>query len=119
MRGLAADGMTMMVRHPRDVVRPRGADRVVFMDDGIIVEQGRPDEVLGAPQHPRTKDFLARVLNPSRRVLPVASDPGAPEATDRSPTGLKPEALTAGLKPVDQIASRQRCNHREDSLRRS
>jgi len=44
------------------------ADRVVFMDDGIIVEEGRPEAVLGAPQHPRTKDFLARVLNPGHRT---------------------------------------------------
>jgi polar amino acid transport system ATP-binding protein len=40
------------------------------MDDGTIVEEGRPEAVLGAPQHPRTRDFLARVLNPGGRVLP-------------------------------------------------
>jgi len=68
MRGLAADGMTMMVvTHEMSFAR-EVADRVVFMDDGIIVEEGRPEAVLGAPQHPRTKDFLARVLNPGHRT---------------------------------------------------
>jgi polar amino acid transport system ATP-binding protein len=80
MRGLAADGMTMMVvTHEMSFAR-EVADRVVFMDDGIIVEEGRPDEVLGAPQHPRTRDFLARVLNPGRRVFPAAGDPGESQA---------------------------------------
>jgi polar amino acid transport system ATP-binding protein len=70
MRGLAAEGMTMMVvTHEMSFAR-EVADRVVFMDDGIIVEEGRPEAVLGAPQHPRTRDFLARVLNPGGRVSP-------------------------------------------------
>jgi polar amino acid transport system ATP-binding protein len=70
MRGLAADGMTMMVvTHEMSFAR-EVADRVVFMDDGIIVEEGRPETVLSAPQHPRTRDFLARVLNPGARVSP-------------------------------------------------
>ncbi len=70
MRGLAAEGMTMMVvTHEMSFAR-EVADRVVFMDDGIIVEEGRPEAVLGAPQHPRTRDFLARVLNPGRRASP-------------------------------------------------
>lgn len=61
MRGLAAEGMTMMVvtheiGFARDV-----ADRVVFMDAGVIVEQGTPSEVLDAPQHERTRAFLAHV----------------------------------------------------------
>jgi polar amino acid transport system ATP-binding protein len=46
------------------------------MDDGVIIEEGRPEAVLGAPQHPRTKDFLARVLNPGQRQPPrVDPDP--------------------------------------------
>jgi len=77
MRGLAADGMTMMVvTHEMSFAR-EVADRVVFMDDGTIVEEGRPEAVLGAPQHPRTRDFLARVLNPSRRVSLPARDPAS------------------------------------------
>jgi polar amino acid transport system ATP-binding protein len=38
------------------------ADRVVFMDEGVVVEEGSPEEVLVDPQHPRTKQFLRRVL---------------------------------------------------------
>jgi polar amino acid transport system ATP-binding protein len=38
------------------------ADRVVFMDGGVIVEQGPPEQVLGAPAHERTRRFLQRVL---------------------------------------------------------
>jgi polar amino acid transport system ATP-binding protein len=62
MRELAAEGMTMVVvtheiGFARDV-----ADRVVFMDDGLIVEQGTPDQVLGSPREPRTKRFLGLVL---------------------------------------------------------
>lgn len=65
MRGLADDGMTMMVvSHEMGFAR-EVADRVVFMDDGVIVEQGSPDEVLGNPSHPRTREFLARVLRPA------------------------------------------------------
>jgi polar amino acid transport system ATP-binding protein len=78
MRGLAADGMTMMVvTHEMSFAR-EVADRVVFMDDGAIVEEGRPEAVLGAPQHPRTRDFLARVLNPGRRVSPHDASRGDP-----------------------------------------
>ena len=38
------------------------ADRVLFMDGGYILEEGTPEEVLGNPKHPRTKDFLSKVL---------------------------------------------------------
>lgn len=62
MRGLARDGMTMLVvTHEMGFAR-EVADRVVFMDDGQIVEQGTPGEVLGKPSHPRTREFLSRVL---------------------------------------------------------
>jgi polar amino acid transport system ATP-binding protein len=40
------------------------ADRVVFMDGGVIVEDGPPSQVIGDPQHERTRSFLARVLHP-------------------------------------------------------
>ena len=75
MRGMAAEGMTMMVvTHEMSFAR-EVADRVVFMDDGAIVEEGRPEAVLGAPQHPRTRDFLARVLNPGHRTSPPDGSP--------------------------------------------
>jgi polar amino acid transport system ATP-binding protein len=62
MRNLAARGMTMLVvSHEIRFVR-EAADRVVFMADGGIVEQGRPDVVLGNPSHERTKRFLSKLL---------------------------------------------------------
>ena len=61
MRGLAADGMTMMVvTHEMGFAR-NVADRVVFMDDGVVVEEGPPSQVLDAPQHARTQQFLRQV----------------------------------------------------------
>ena len=64
MKGLAAEGMTMMiVTHEMGFAR-EVADRVVFMDGGYIVEDGHPSKVIGDPQNERTKSFLHRVLNP-------------------------------------------------------
>ncbi len=62
MRGLAADGMTMVVvTHEMGFAREVG-DALVFMDDGAIVERGAPRDVLSSPQHQRTQAFLAKVL---------------------------------------------------------
>ncbi|MGX1793151.1 amino acid ABC transporter ATP-binding protein [Microbacterium sp. NPDC055312] len=62
MRTLADEGMTMLVvTHEMGFAREVGS-RLIFMDDGHIVEQGDPREVLANPQHPRTQDFLSRVL---------------------------------------------------------
>jgi ABC-type polar amino acid transport system ATPase subunit len=62
MQDLAKEGMTMMVvTHEMGFAR-EVADRVVFMDGGVIVEQGPPKEVIGNPQHARTKEFLRKVL---------------------------------------------------------
>jgi polar amino acid transport system ATP-binding protein len=62
MRGLARDGMTMVVvTHEMGFAREAG-DQLVFMDGGVIVEAGRPREVLANPQHERTKAFLSKVL---------------------------------------------------------
>jgi len=62
MKLLAAEGMTMMVvTHEMGFAREMG-DRLVFMDDGLIVEQGVPAEVLASPQHARTQAFLSKVL---------------------------------------------------------
>ena len=62
MRQLASDGMTMLVAtHEMSFARDV-ADRVVFMDGGVIVEQGPPSQILIAPAHERTKRFLARLL---------------------------------------------------------
>jgi polar amino acid transport system ATP-binding protein len=62
MRDLARDGMTMMVvTHEMQFAREVG-DRVVFMDDGRIVEQGQPADVLDRPKEERTRRFLRRTL---------------------------------------------------------
>jgi polar amino acid transport system ATP-binding protein len=62
MRELAHEGMTMMVvTHEMGFAREAG-DKLVFMDGGVIVEEGDPTEVLANPQHRRTQDFLSKVL---------------------------------------------------------
>jgi len=62
MRGLASDGMTMVVvTHEMGFAR-EVADEVVFMDGGVVVEAGPPTEVLSNPQHERTREFLGKVL---------------------------------------------------------
>jgi len=64
MRKLAESGMTMVVvTHEMQFAR-EVADRVMFIDGGVIVEQGPSREVLNNPQNPRTQDFLRRVLHP-------------------------------------------------------
>ena len=64
MRKLAEDGMTMLVvTHEMGFAR-EVADRVLFIDGGIVVEQGTAKSLLSQPQHPRTQDFLRRVLHP-------------------------------------------------------
>jgi polar amino acid transport system ATP-binding protein len=62
MRDLAVEGMTMIVvTHEMGFAREVG-DTVVFMDGGVVVEQGDPTQVLTDPQHERTRSFLAKVL---------------------------------------------------------
>jgi polar amino acid transport system ATP-binding protein len=65
MRLLAQDGMTMMVvTHEMSFAR-EVADRVLFMDDGVILEEGPPERVVDSPSHQRTRTFLARLLDPA------------------------------------------------------
>jgi polar amino acid transport system ATP-binding protein len=65
MRRLAQEGMTMMVvTHEMSFAR-EVADRVAFMDEGVILEEGPPDRLIGAPSHDRTRSFLARLLDPA------------------------------------------------------
>ena len=62
IRDLAAEGMTMVVvTHEMGFAR-EVADRVIFMADGVIVEEGTPAELFGNPQQERTRDFLSKVL---------------------------------------------------------
>jgi len=62
MRDLAASGMTMIVVTHEIGFALRAADRVVFMDDGAVVEQGEPDQVIHHPRTERAQRFLAKVL---------------------------------------------------------
>jgi polar amino acid transport system ATP-binding protein len=64
MRKLADDGMTMVVVTHEMAFAKDVADRVLFIDGGVIVEQGPAKSVLNRPQHVRTQDFLRRVLHP-------------------------------------------------------
>ncbi|HET7660429.1 MAG TPA: amino acid ABC transporter ATP-binding protein [Oryzihumus sp.] len=61
MRELAQDGMTMIVVTHEMAFARDVADHVIFMDGGVVVEQGKPSEVIDNPQHQRTKTFLGRV----------------------------------------------------------
>ncbi len=62
MKSLASEGMTMViVTHEMGFAREVG-DRLLFIDGGVIVEQGAPRDVFSAPQHPRTQEFLSKVL---------------------------------------------------------
>jgi len=85
MRQLAAEGMTMLVVTHEMAFAREVADRVVFMDDGRIIEQGTPVEVLGNPREQRTREFLRRVLEPtklsSEEFLETAPPAGLPEIT--------------------------------------
>jgi polar amino acid transport system ATP-binding protein len=65
MRNLAKEGMTMLVvTHEMGFAR-EVADRVVFMDGGVVVEEGVAERVISSPTQGRTKEFLKRVLDPT------------------------------------------------------
>jgi polar amino acid transport system ATP-binding protein len=89
MRRLASEGMTMFVVTHEMAFAREVADRVIFMDGGVIVEEGAPAQVIGEPTEERTKVFLQRVLDPThveagaedaayakRHVGEVAADAG-------------------------------------------
>lgn len=62
MKKLAQKGMTMViVTHEMGFAREVG-DRILFMDQGVLLEQGTPEQVFGAPKHSRTREFLSKVL---------------------------------------------------------
>ena len=90
MRDLADQGMTMIVVTHEMAFAREVADRVIFMDGGVIVEQGPPAEVIGNPKEERTRTFLRRVLDPTHLDTP---DDDASAPSERS--GL-PEAPNEG-----------------------
>ena len=62
MKELAADGMTMAVVTHEMGFAKEVANRVLFMDEGHILEENAPEEFFSNPQHPRTRDFLSKLL---------------------------------------------------------
>ncbi|GAA0592266.1 amino acid ABC transporter ATP-binding protein [Actinomadura livida] len=83
MRGLAEAGMTMLVvTHEMSFAR-EVADRVVFMDGGVIVEEGPPSRVIDDPAHARTRAFLSRVLDPAAARIGDAAESDMFRAADR------------------------------------
>ncbi|MCP5150561.1 MAG: amino acid ABC transporter ATP-binding protein [Ectothiorhodospiraceae bacterium] len=81
MASLAAEGMTMLVvTHEMDFAR-EVSHRAVFIDEGRVVEDGDSDTVIGAPTHPRTRQFLDRVL---RRHHAVGASPGILDVAHRA-----------------------------------
>jgi len=62
MHELADEGMTMIVVTHEMGFAKEVANRVLFMDEGVIIEQNTPEELFGNPQHARTRDFLSKVL---------------------------------------------------------
>ena len=62
MKELAKDGMTMVVVTHEIGFAREVADRILFLDQGVILEENSPDELLNHPVHERTKDFLSKVL---------------------------------------------------------
>ncbi|WP_055525003.1 amino acid ABC transporter ATP-binding protein [Streptomyces graminilatus] len=82
MRRLANEGMTMMVVTHEMTFAREVADRVVFMDGGVIVEDGTPEQVITDPAHERTRHFLSRLLDPAM------ADVEEGEAPQEQPKGL-------------------------------
>jgi ABC-type polar amino acid transport system ATPase subunit len=63
MKGLAQEGMTMVVvTHEMGFAKEVG-DRLIFMDEGLIVEEGKPEDVFNNPKHPRTREFFSKILS--------------------------------------------------------
>jgi polar amino acid transport system ATP-binding protein len=62
MKALAQEGMTMLVVTHEVAFAREAADRILFLDEGKLVEQGKPGDLLSSPKHPRTREFLAKVL---------------------------------------------------------
>jgi polar amino acid transport system ATP-binding protein len=66
IRDLKADGMTMLIATHEMPFARQVADRVCFLDGGTLIEQGPPEQVLGEPTEPRTRQFLRRIIEAGR-----------------------------------------------------
>ena len=95
MQQLARDGMTMIVvTHEMGFAR-EVADTVVFMDDGVVVESGKPAEVLTNPRHERTRAFLSKV--------PVAAAPLSPGSSSRRSSAPRQVGATEADAHVSRL----------------
>ncbi|HID89792.1 MAG TPA: amino acid ABC transporter ATP-binding protein [Anaerolineae bacterium] len=68
MRELAEEGMTMIIVSHEMGFAHEVADRVVFMEEGIVVEEGPPDQIFSDPKDPRTRQFLRRIIESGRVI---------------------------------------------------
>jgi polar amino acid transport system ATP-binding protein len=66
IRELAAGGMTMLIATQEMGFARDIADRICFLDEGVILEQGPPEQILTAPKEPRTQRFLQRIIEAGR-----------------------------------------------------
>jgi polar amino acid transport system ATP-binding protein len=66
IRELAAAGMTMLIATHEMGFAREIADRVCFLDDGVILEEGPPEQIFSAPREPRTQQFLQRIVEAGR-----------------------------------------------------
>jgi polar amino acid transport system ATP-binding protein len=66
IRELAAGGMTMLIATHEMGFAREIADQVCFLDEGVILEHGPPDEIFSAPKEPRTRQFLQRIVDAGR-----------------------------------------------------
>ena len=66
VRSLTEIGMTMIIATHEMSFAREVADRVCFLDAGVILEEGRPEQIFSSPKEPRTQEFLARVLAAGR-----------------------------------------------------
>jgi ABC-type glutathione transport system ATPase component len=92
--------MTMVVvTHEMGFAREVG-DQLIFMDEGRVVEAGHPESVLSDPSHPRTREFLARVLT-RPAAEPPATDPPDDPTPGAPPGGPTPGDPPGGPSPGD------------------
>jgi polar amino acid transport system ATP-binding protein len=77
MRDLAADGMTMLIITHEMAFARDVADRIVFMDGGVVVEQGPPGRMFSTPSEPRTQTFLAKFISSTTPKVGSVSSPAA------------------------------------------
>jgi polar amino acid transport system ATP-binding protein len=122
MKRLADEGMTMIVVTHEMGFAADVADRVLFMDHGSVVEQGSAEQVLGDPQHDRTKSFLRAVLDraPMEDVSDLPIEQAASEhiaAIPNDPDGVKVERLESELAQLrgELEATRRQLEQKRDS----